>query len=63
VTVWRGQERFMRAEVAVLCATRTPVGIPPLPAIVRERIMAFTLADPPGEVGLCRRTLLCSAFT
>ena len=50
VTVWRWQERFMRAGMAGLLRDQTrPSRIPPLPARVRERTVALTLDDPPGE--------------
>src|SRR5712671_1176292 len=50
VTVWRWQERFMRAGVAGLLRDKTrPSRIPPLPASVHERVVALTLDDPPGE--------------
>ena len=50
VTVWRWQERFMRAGVAGLLRDMTrPSRIPPLPASVHERTVALTLGDPPGE--------------
>jgi transposase len=50
VTVWRWQERFMRAGVAGLRRDKTrPSRIPPLSAKVREHTVALTLADPPDE--------------
>ena len=50
VTVWRWQERFMRAGVAGLLRDKTrPSRIPPLPVSVRERTVALTLGEPPGE--------------
>jgi transposase len=50
VTVWRWQERFMRTGVAGLLRDKTrPSRIAPLPTIVRERTVALTLGDPPGE--------------
>ena len=50
VTVWRWQERFMRAGVAGLVRDKTrPSRIPPLPASVCERTVSLTLGDPPGE--------------
>jgi len=50
VTVWRWQERFMRTGVAGLLRDQTrPSRIPPLSASVRERTVALTLGDPPGE--------------
>src|SRR5271156_5365242 len=50
VTVWRWQERFMRAGIEGLLQDKTrPSRIPPLPARVRERTVALTLGDPPGE--------------
>ena len=47
--VWRWQERFMREGVAGLVRdkTRKP-GLPPLPSAVIDRVVALTLADPPG---------------
>ena len=51
VTVWRWQERFMRAGVAGLLRDKTrPSRIPPLPVSVHERTVALTLGDPPGEM-------------
>jgi hypothetical protein len=50
LTVWRWQERFMRAEVASLLRDNTrPSRIASLPASLRERMMALTLGDPPRE--------------
>jgi transposase len=50
VTVWRWHERFMQVGVAGLLRDKTrPSRIPPLPASVRERTVALTLGDPPGE--------------
>lgn len=50
VTVWRWQERFMRSGVAGLLRDKTrPSRIAPLLASVRERTVALTLGDPPGE--------------
>jgi transposase len=50
VTVWRWQERFMRAGVEGLLRDKTrPWRIPPLPASVHERTVGLTLGDPPGE--------------
>jgi transposase len=50
VTVWRWQERFMRAGVEGLLRDQTrPSRIPALPASVRERTVSLTLGDPPGE--------------
>jgi hypothetical protein len=50
VTVWRWQERFMRAGIAGLLRDKTrPSLIPPLPVSVRERAAALALDDPPGE--------------
>jgi transposase len=49
-TVWRWQERVMRAGVAGLLRDQTrPSRIPPLPASVRDRTVALTLGNPPGE--------------
>ncbi len=48
--VWRWQERFMRAGVDGLLRDKTrPPRIPPLAPEVAERVVALTLADPPGE--------------
>jgi transposase len=48
--VWRWQERFMRAGVDGLLRDKTrPSRIPPLPTATAERIVALTLAEPPGE--------------
>ena len=50
VTVWRWQERFMRAGVEGLLRDKTrPARIPSLPASVHEHTVALTLGDPPGE--------------
>src|SRR3712207_2202455 len=48
--VWRWQERFMQAGVDGLLRDKTrPSRVPPLPPEVAERVVALTLADPPGE--------------
>ncbi len=48
--VWRWQERFMEEGFDGLLRDRTrPARIEPLGADVVERIVAFTLTDPPGE--------------
>src|ERR1700719_1083207 len=49
-TIWRWQARFMTEGVEGLLheATR-PAGKPPLTADVIERVVAMTLAEPPGE--------------
>jgi transposase len=48
--VWRWQERFMQAGVDGLLRDKTrPSRIPPLSPEVVERVVALTLADPPGE--------------
>src|ERR1700682_290628 len=49
-TIWRWQARFMAEGVDGLLheATR-PAGKPPLTAAVIERVVAMTLAEPPGE--------------
>ena len=48
--VWRWQERFMREGVEGLLRDKTrPSRIAPLDASVAERVVALTLADPPGE--------------
>jgi transposase len=50
VTVWRWQERFMRAGVEGLLHDKTRRSrIPPLPSSVQERTVALTLGDPPDE--------------
>ena len=50
VTVWRWQERFMRAGIAGLLRDKTrPSRIPPLPASVHERTVSLTLGEPPDE--------------
>ena len=48
--VWRWQERFMREGFAGVLRdkTRTP-GLPPLPPALVHRMIALTLAEPPGE--------------
>jgi transposase len=48
--VWRWQERFAAEGVAGLLRDKTrPSRIPPLGAEVAARVVALTLADPPGE--------------
>lgn len=48
--VWRWQERFMREGVEGLLRDKTrPSRIPPLGPEVAERVVALTLAEPPGE--------------
>src|SRR5438270_9447622 len=49
-TIWRWQARFMAEGVDGLLhdATR-PSRVPPLPAATIERVVAMTLAEPPGE--------------
>jgi DDE superfamily endonuclease/Homeodomain-like domain len=48
--VWRWQERYMQAGVGGLLRDKTrPSRVPPLPPGVAERVVALTLADPPGE--------------
>src|SRR3712207_417965 len=48
--VWRWQERFMQAGVDGLLRDKIrPARIPPLAPKVAERVVALTLADPPGE--------------
>lgn len=48
--VWRWQERFMQAGVDGLLRDKTrPSRIPPLPTATAERVVALTLAEPPGE--------------
>jgi transposase len=50
-TIWRWQERFMRAGVDGLLRDATRPGRkPPLAAAVIERVVAMTLGEPPGEV-------------
>ncbi len=51
--VWRWQERFMREGADGLLRDKTrPSRIPPLTPEVAERVVAGTLADPPGEAHL-----------
>ena len=48
--VWRWQERFMREGVDGLLRDKTrPSRIAPLGPEVADRVVALTLADPPGE--------------
>jgi len=48
--VWRWQERFMLAGADALLRDKTrPSRIPPLGAAVADRVVARTLAAPPGE--------------
>ena len=48
--VWRWQERFMQTGVDGLLRDKTrPARIPPLASEIAERVVALTLADPPGE--------------
>ena len=48
--VWRWQEGFAEAGVDGLLRDKTrPSRIPPLDPSVAERVVALTLADPPGE--------------
>ena len=48
--VWRWQERFMQAGVDGLLRDKTrPSRIRPLGPEIAERVVALTLADPPGE--------------
>src|SRR6195256_5098474 len=48
--VWRWQERYMEEGLEGLLRDKTrPSRIPPLGAEVAERVVALTLADPPGE--------------
>ena len=48
--VWRWQERFAEQGVDGLLRDKTrPSRIPPLGPAVAERVVALTLADPPGE--------------
>ena len=49
-TVWRWQERFMAEGVDGLLRDKTrPSRMPPLDAEVAARVVAATLAEPPGE--------------
>ena len=51
--VWRWQERFMQAGVGGLLRDKTrPSRIPPLGVEVVDRVVALTLADPPGDDAL-----------
>jgi transposase len=61
--VWRWQERFMDAGVDGLLRDKTrPARVPRLADDVAERIVALTLAEPPGETthwtGLARANCL-----
>src|SRR3954471_16933554 len=48
--VWRWQERFMAEGVAGLRRDKTrPLGTPPLPEGVVDRVVALTREAPPGE--------------
>jgi transposase len=48
--VWRWQERYIEEGLQGLLRDKTrPSRIPPLGAEVAERVVALTLADPPGE--------------
>ena len=48
--VWRWQERFMQAGVDGLLRDKTrPARISPLSPDMVKQVIAFTLADPPGE--------------
>jgi len=48
--VWRWQERFLQEGVDGLLRDKTrPSRIPPLEAAVVDRVVALTLAEPPGE--------------
>ncbi len=50
VTVWRWQERFMRAGIEGLLRDKTrPSRIPPLGVEVTAKVIALTQRDPPGE--------------
>ena len=50
VTVWRWQERFMAQGIDGLLRDKTrPARIAALPVAVRERAVALTLSNPPGE--------------
>ncbi|HEX4077405.1 MAG TPA: IS630 family transposase [Rhizomicrobium sp.] len=50
-TIWRWQERFMRAGVdGLLRDAARPSRKPPLASDVIERVVAMTLIEPPGEV-------------
>jgi transposase len=50
-TIWRWQERFMRAGVDGLLRDATrPSRKPPLASDVIERVVEMTLSEPPGEV-------------
>ena len=49
-TIWRWQARFMAEGVDGLLRDATrPAGKPPLAAATIERVVAMTLAEPPGE--------------
>ena len=50
VTVWRWQERFMAQGIDGLLRDKTrPARIAALPVAVRDRAVALTLSNPPGE--------------
>jgi hypothetical protein len=56
VTVWRWQQRLMRAGLEGLLRDKTrPSRIPPLPPRVHQRTVALTRGDPPGEAPSGRR--------
>src|SRR5579863_978627 len=49
-TIWRWQARFMAEGVdGLLHEASRPAGKPALPPAVIERVVAMTLAEPPGE--------------
>ena len=50
VTIWRWQERFVAQGVDGLLHDKTrPARVAALPEAVRERTVALTLSEPPGE--------------
>jgi transposase len=62
VTVWRWQERLMAQGIDGLLRDKTrPSRIPALPATVRERTVAKTLSDPPGETTHWTAALMAKA--
>ena len=60
--VWRWQERFMQTGVDGLLRDKTrPARIPPLASEIAERVVALTLADPPGETTHWTATAMAEA--
>jgi transposase len=62
VTVWRWQERFMAQGVDGLLHDKTrPARVAALPEAVRERTVALTLSEPPGETTHWTATMMAQA--